>query len=491
MHGRTDEGFFHGGANAPRHRPGGAVTVAGPLTGRGAGTPRRARVGGRALAGLAVCAALAAALSCAPEAHGHGLGAETISVDAGGRTLMLTAEVSQSDSENGRISIKAQEDDGAAVKNTTLMVKISHQGATILHERFFAPGGTLLIETRAAGEAGMTGEQESGTWMARDGEPLTLAGPTLASGGLYGFEIEIITVDEPDNALPDTGAHRMDVSVVETTPHIQTALDGGEAAFETKSYFDTVSGLEYDAQSSMATFSMPFDWREKSISHVPVVHVEVRFPKDLGEFVHPGYAGQVNGIDLFHASVVVDDYTDEEYRTVHFILLRDHIKSLKIKQQHAGQDIPDSMTFTLTGDDMVRFPLISYTLDEQFRIDTSWDPAEIRPGETTTFVFTIRDGSTGEPLRQSSYYFELLQDGRQIYRTSGNAVVGGSFETFTFSEEHRGQITVRFDGIRGTDSATEFSILVVPEFGAAAAAVLLAGVAAAALLRRSPLGMRV
>ena len=36
---------------------------------------------------------------------------------------------------------------------------------------------------------------------------------------------------------------------------------------------------------------MPFDWREKQMSHIPVVHEEVHFPKDFVEFLSPSYAG--------------------------------------------------------------------------------------------------------------------------------------------------------------------------------------------------------
>ena len=131
--------------------------------------------------------------------------------------------------------------------------------------------------------------------------------------------------------------------------------------------------------------------------------------------------------------------------------------------------------------------MTSYTRDEQFQVDLSWEPVEMLPGEEVTFVFTIRDGAAGDPLRQSTYDFVILQNGAEIYRSGGTAVVGGGFETYTFSEEQTGPTIIRFEDIAGTGAVTEFGVVVVPEFGAAAVA-LAAGTAAALILRsRGPL----
>ena len=74
---------------------------------------------------------------------------------------------------------------------------------------------------------------------------------------------------------------------------------------------------------------MPFDWSEKQMSHVNVVHVESHFPKDFVEFLSLSYSGYVNGIELFKSSVSVDDYTEEDERIVHMVLLQDHLRFLK------------------------------------------------------------------------------------------------------------------------------------------------------------------
>jgi predicted secreted protein with PEFG-CTERM motif len=68
-----------------------------------------------------------------------------------------------------------------------------------------------------------------------------------------------------------------------------------------------------------------------------------------------------------------------------------------------------------------------------------------------------------------------LQNNVEIYKTSGNAQVGGETEDYTFLESQTGPIVIRFENIRGTDSSTEFGLVVIPEFGMLTFFVLAAG----------------
>jgi len=129
--------------------------------------------------------------------------------------------------------------------------------------------------------------------------------------------------------------------------------------------------------------------------------------------------------------------------------------------------------------------MAGYTRDEQFRIDLSWEPTEVLPDQDTTFIFTIRDGSTSEPLRKSTYDFVIVQGGNEIHRVSGEAVIGGGFEKFTFSEEQTGPTIVKFENIRGTEAATEFGFVVVPEFGTMAIIILVVAISSVIIFSRN------
>ena len=136
------------------------------------------------------------------------------------------------------------------------------------------------------------------------------------------------------------------------------------------------------------------------------------------------------------------------------------------------EPIPDNIVFTLSTSKDTAFPLEAYTKSEDFKVNLSWDPLDIEPGVDTNFIFTIRDGRTNEPLRGSDYTFVIIQNGKEIHRTSGIAQVGGEFEKFTFAEDQTGPTIIKFENIRNTGQETEFGLVVVPEFGTVALLVL-------------------
>ncbi|MBS3923220.1 MAG: PEFG-CTERM sorting domain-containing protein, partial [Nitrosarchaeum sp.] len=199
---------------------------------------------------------------------------------------------------------------------------------------------------------------------------------------------------------------------------------------------------------------------------------EVHFPKSFSEFFSPSYTGTANGIELFKASVTVDDYSVEDERIVHFVLLQDHLRFLKNQLEKSGDPLPDSIIFTLTKSENPGFPLTAFTKSEDFQVNLSWDPIEIMPGQNTNFIFTIRDGKTGEPMRNSAYTFVILQNGQEIYKSVGVAQVGGEFEKYTFSEDQTGPTIIKFENIRNSGQETSFGIVVAPEFGTIAIIIL-------------------
>lgn len=437
-------------------------------------------------------AALASAVLLAPLglAYGHGYGIDSfpVSLPDGDITVSVELPIEFGQPDRKQLTITATYDEtNDAVPNITYMIGMSHAGREIFREHFLAPDGILAIDTiHDTGQIRIDGQQAGplGAWYGTDSAPLTLAGPVFDSGGLYTFEIQIMTAGTPDAVLPDTGTHYADLTLVDTTEFHRTDALGEPVMFRLKSYFDDISSFEYDYANRELSFEMPFDWRETRMSHIPVVHEEVHFPKDFSEFLYPSYVGRVNGIELFKASVTVDDYTEDHERIVHFVLLQDHIRLLKNQQQKQAGELPDTMTFTLSASEEIVFPLTAFTRSEDFQVDLSWDPIEIMPNERTNFVFTIRDGATGEPMRNSDYTFVILQAGQELYRSSGQAQVGGYFETYEFAEDQTGPTIIRFENIRGTGQETEFGFVVVPEFEGIVGLMLAAGMAAVIAGRR-------
>lgn len=404
---------------------------------------------------------------------GHGFGIDTISsIDIQGKKISISVELpTYLEKDNDKqITITATEDKTKEhPKNVTYLIGLFHENKMIFRNYFFTSDGILPITVKSTpdGEITIHGQQDSllGAWHGTKSNPIEITGPIFESAGLYKFEIEVRTINESTNIITDSVVYNADLSIIEDFQFVQKDDKNQDVQFKVKSYFDQISNFRYDPIAKQITFEMPFDWSEKQMSHIPFVHEEVHIPKDFAEFFSPSYTGKVNGIDLFKASVTIDDYTEQDERIVHFVLLQDHLRFLKNQQTKSGDTLPEKIVFTLSRDENVGFPLTASTKSEDFQVNLSWDPIQIEPGQNTNFIFTIRDGKTGEPLRNSDYTFVIIQNGKEIHRTTGTAVVGGEYEQYKFAEDQTGPTIIRFENIKNTGQETEFGIVVAPEFG--------------------------
>lgn len=404
-------------------------------------------------------------------AYGHGLGIDTISaVNLQNKKISISVEMPSTldKTTESQITITTKDDSTKEnVKNVTLLIGLFHDDKMLFRNYFFTADGTLALKIKSTpdGQISIQGNQDSllGSYYATDSEPVTINGPVFDSGGLYRFEITIRTIDTPTNIIEDIAPFYANLSIMDTQQY-QESTQSGMITFGSKSYFDKLSNFHYNSQNKKLTFEMPFNWDEKQISHIPVVHEEVHFPKNFSEFFAPSYIATVNGIPLFKSSVTIDDYSDDNNRIVHLVLLQDHLKFIKNQMKKSGEEITDKMVFTIETNDQFEFPLAALTKNEEFQINLSWDPTNIQPDDPTKFVFTIRDAKTGEPLRNSSYEFIIIQEGKEIHRSIGNAQVGGGVEEYTFAKDQTGPSIIRFENIRNTKESTEFAIMVAPEF---------------------------
>lgn len=406
-------------------------------------------------------------------AHGHGIGLDrTPSQVIDGKKISLTVETTMyfTDQKERLVTITANDENTKQnAKNVTFLVGIYHDKKMLLRNYFFAPDGIVRINIQPTteGDLKIIGKQDSllGAWHEEDGQPITIQGPLFTGGGLYNFEIEMRTINEPKNIIENSPVFSADVSILSISTYSEQSLEGTSVDFAIKSYYDKISNFDYNPEQKTVTFKIPFDWSEQKINHIPVIHKEVHFPKNFSEFLTPGYSGSVNGIELFKSSVTIDDYSEESERIVHFVLLSDHIKFLKNSLTKSGGELPQEMIFTLSTTDDVQFPLSAMTRNEDVQVDLSWEPLNVEIDKKTKFIFTFRDGKTGDTIRNTKYDFVILQQGNELYRKSGNAAVGGSFEEYTFSKDNSGPTIIRFEKIKDTDMQTEFGFVVVPEFG--------------------------
>lgn len=407
----------------------------------------------------------------APSAHGHGLGLESVWVDVQDTTMRLTAELpTRFEDDTKRLTISLQDNTDNPIR-ASVNLAVIHSGIVILNQTLPINGMLPIDITSEPGDVTIS--------EGMDG--VLVSGPVFDTGGLYTLLVSIRSVDGQD--ISDAPTAILDLLVADPGNHTASDINGNSVEFTTRSYFERVSEFSHNPDTGLVEFTIPFEWRESRMSHIPVIHQEVHFPREYDDFMSRGYTAEVNGVNLFKSSVTVDDFTYVGERTIHIVILQDQLNIIKSRMERPNGTLPDVMTFTVYKTADIRSQLSAYTASDDYQVDMTWEPEEILPDQDTKFIFTIRDTSTGETLRNSEYDFVLIQDGQTIHHKSGNAVVGGDFVSYTFDQSQTGPTILRIEDIRNTGQYVEFGFMVVPEFGVYALLILAMSVSVVLLAR--------
>ena len=402
-------------------------------------------------------------------AFGHGAGIEASPlVFTNDREVKVTVELLPSDfykSDQKMIKIDAYDHTNReTITNASFKVEIFNDGKLLLNEWFYANDGILILKVDPdvivtnRNSIEISGEKNNfGLWEKTDESPLIVTGPIFDEGGIFTFKITLDAQDEI--GIISNVEFEVQVSVTDVSYH-QEDVATKETEFRVKSYYDKISNFEYDSKENIAKVSLPFDFSESNISHTNVIHTEIMFPKNTLEFLSPNYFGTGNGIELFKSSIFIDDYSEEDNRIVHFVLLPDHLRHIKNQLKKIGDELPNSIDLVLTKGKEIQFPLRTLTLSEEYQVDLSWDPKAIIPGENVKFIYTFRDTTDLGPIRNSDYTMTILQEGKTIFSEDRFAKIGADFTDFTFTEEQTGLTIARFSNISGSGQQTEFAFVV-------------------------------
>ncbi|MEC9087343.1 MAG: peptidase [Thermoproteota archaeon] len=402
-------------------------------------------------------------------AFGHGAGIEASPlVFTNDREIKVTVELLPSDfykSDEKMIKIDAYDHTNReTITNASFKVEIFNDNQLLLDEWFYTQDGNLILQVDPdvivtnRDSIEISGEKNNfGMWEKTDTTPLIITGPIFDKGGIFTFKIKLDAQDEI-GIISDV-EFQVQVSVTDVS-YYQENVGEKETEFRVKSYYDKISNFEYDEKENVAKISFPFDFSETNISHTNVIHTEIMFAKNTLEFLSPNYSGTGNGVELFKSSIFIDDYSEEDNRIVHFVLLPDHIRHIKNQLKETGENLPNSIDLVLNKEKEIEFPLRTLTLSEEYQVDLSWDPKIIIPGEKVKFIYTFRDTTDLGPIRNSDYTFTILQDGKTIFSEDRFAKIGADFTDFTFTEEQTGLTVARFSNISGSGQQTEFAFVV-------------------------------
>jgi hypothetical protein len=395
--------------------------------------------------------------------YGHGLGTDTSpSIAISDKQVSVEASLyptflDQVPTSKPTFIVRALEGDPS--RNTTLQgvdfrIVVELNDEILLDQRFRSSDG--IVNANLIPEQDIQGWEVNGqanpsaAVEVSQGTPVELRSRILTAGGLYHI-VAIIENSSPGLKMQSDQKFDLYVSIGSSYMFdVQTAQS--EEQMVVKSYYDEIGNFSYSNKT--IKFETPFTWDRAYVDQVPVLHMEVQFPKTIEELQTNSYSGTLNGEVLEAQAVVIDDYTSEQNRIVHFVINNPMLSRI-------SERINDSnvAVFTLAPVDRPKFPLDILSLPgERFLFQLSWGPDIIETGVPITFVMNIQDPATGDLLRGSSFDFVLLQDGNEIHNNHMSSDFGTYSYDYTFS--NAGRVTLAANNINGQGESAKIDLVV-------------------------------
>ena len=189
-----------------------------------------------------------------------------------------------------------------------------------------------------------------------------------------------------------------------------------------------------------------------------------------------------NGKELFRESINAKMNSPPKSFDIDYEFLDDETGPIKVIVEKINQKTFASIDFMIvvepqnTSNPTFPIRLPSQIIDDNdktqegnYFVDITWFSNPLKIDDESEFIITIYDKTTGYPVPQAEYDFVILSENRdELYRTSGLAKAGGSFENFNFEESDLGNVILRIENIDTTDEFTEITTNVTPEFGSVA-----------------------
>ena len=357
-------------------------------------------------------------ITLSSDAFGHGLGGEVlppITIDNQEASLSISVSPSIHDPENPEKIISLRLFDSntdAIIEHVTFELELKNNGKQILKEIFHDEFGNLNIKviSENSEEITINGIKEPilGGWMKDGPDQFVLQGPIFMSGGLYEFNVKILSIHSDSNVLTDEIKLQGAISIAETNSFSVFDSQNKEQTVQIISYFDSLENFSFE--SNEIIFSMPFDWNQ-DLEQLSVVHQELRIPNTFGDFLTTTYESTVNNISLPAESITIDDYSFED-RTIHVVLNQELLKQIR---DDASKISNTQMNFQLKPSDKVKFPLEFATPDLRYKVFLSWEPEIIHTGEEITFFVSLEEIFSDQTKKLVEYDLSLVQNNSEIF----------------------------------------------------------------------------
>ncbi len=400
---------------------------------------------------------------------GHGIGSETfppVELDGKLVTLELSSSTNNPDkNDDQQISISMIDfDSKVTLRDVTFLIESQRGEQFLFKKEFQADNGFIVFNFISEDSEQILIDEESdgglfGSLLGLESRKINVKGPKLAEGGLYKFDISIITANSYSDKLEKPLVFNAGISIAQTTNHTINDPNFGVQTVDIITYYDEISDFNYNPNSKEITFSMPFEWTETNVNQTSVVHEELVIPKTFGDLLVSEFSMHVNGIKLSDDIVTIDDFFSDD-RVVHFIINQKELR--KIFEKFENQN---GMDF-LIKPNMEKTHLSSVTDNGQFRILVSWEPEILKSNSQAKIIFDVTDIFLKNRPVSTNYDFSVTQNEKIIHKQSGfstDSKEEHNLAEFSIPANITGIIYLNFQNLDGNNLAkTSIPVVVDP-----------------------------
>ncbi|MDC0041136.1 peptidase [Candidatus Nitrosopelagicus sp.] len=362
-----------------------------------------------------------------PDSFGHGLGSETMPPVMVG-DIEATLEVNSSTiytdidgEEKGirQISINFFEtftnidsNQVQSIDNVTFQVELIKAGDVLIKETFQRDDGILIMNlTPSNNEQVQVMERETfASFFGLASEQYNFEGEIFENGGLYEFEISVITINSYDNVLTNPVNYELGISIEETTRYEINDVNYGKQELGIVTFFDQITEFDYNAETKEITFSFPFEWNQETIDQTTVIHEEVLVPKTFGDLLVSKYVATLNEVDLPESMINIDDFSSDD-RIVHVVVSQKELQEIFSNNEFSENKI--TMIVKPESD----LPLSGVTENGQFKVNLWWTK-ELRSGEYTIIRYDILDTFLKDKPIAVPYELKIFHNDEKIFSKS-------------------------------------------------------------------------
>ena len=392
---------------------------------------------------LAYMVAVLFAFGVAGIAYGHGTGSETLPpVEMDGR--MVTMVVS-SQQEAGMVRVDLAMvvfDTAEPVSDADFRITARHGQTQLFSQEFSRADGRVTFDLVDGAEYTEPAKSDGGFFGLLGPDVFTVAGPGLAGGGLYSFDVAVLSAGGHDPDVPPVFESAVSVPIT-----YSERVDGGrwgEQAMQFITYYDELQDRRYDPEGGAVSFSMPFEWDPKVIEQIETVHVEFTVPGGFGDMLVESMDVYINGVRAADNTVTIDDYFTD-VRTVHIVLLRGQL--LEMLDAAGGGGAIDFEVRPVPS-----APYSAVTANGEYRMLVSIGHPGLVAGRDATVAFNV----TNVFLRSISVegpYAAAISYGDTVLHSQNGISGGGVTMEFSIPEDVSGPATLSFLDINGNELA--------------------------------------